>query len=154
MMATTDDAILQLYINCVEMADRVSARRATANSFFLALHTTLAALAAVGTGTSSKLLEDRWAISLVAFVGVVISGAWWMLLRTFRDLNRAKFAVINEIEATHLPIQPFTDEWEVLKKDPVRSWRTRYAEFTTVERVVPCVFAGTYVAVGLRALIG
>ena len=45
-----------------------------------------------------------------------------------------------------LPAAPFTDEGEWLRRDPVRRWRGRYAEFSTLERVVPAVFAAIYVA--------
>lgn len=49
-----------------------------------------------------------------------------------------------------LPAEPFNDEWQVLKADPVKSWRKRYAEFGTVERVVPVVFGAIYVAAIIR----
>jgi hypothetical protein len=152
-MTDVDPVVLQLYLNSVEMADRVSSRRGTANSFFLAVQSGLTAVAAIGTGKSPELLDDFWAVSLLVGVGLMISGTWWMLLRSYRDLNRAKFVVINEIERIHLPVQPFTDEWTELKKDPVGGWRGRYAEFTTVERVVPCLFAIAYLTIGLRALL-
>jgi hypothetical protein len=154
MTEDADPAILQLYLNAVEMADRVSARRGSANSFFLSLQAGLATVVTFSTSGTTKVLDDQWSAALLALVGLVISATWWMVLRTYRDLNRAKFQVINDIEASHLPVQPFTDEWQVLKNDPVRGWRGRYAEFGTVERVVPCAFAVVYVAVGLRALLG
>jgi hypothetical protein len=40
---TGTDRLLELYKLCVEMADRVSARRATANAFFLTLNSALLA---------------------------------------------------------------------------------------------------------------
>jgi hypothetical protein len=44
-MASDDTGtILELYKTAVEMADRTSARRAGANSFFLTLNTALAAI--------------------------------------------------------------------------------------------------------------
>jgi hypothetical protein len=43
-------------------------------------------------------------------------GPWtrWFLLRNYRHLNEAKFVVINKIEAEHLPVKPFLDEWVIL----------------------------------------
>jgi hypothetical protein len=111
------------------MADRVSARRATANGFFLTVQTTLLALMAV------KGLDRDW----VAAGGLVLACAWWLLLRSYRDLSRAKWAVIQAME-TGLPLQPFTDEWVPLSQDPVKWWRPRYAEQGFVERLVPTVF--------------
>ena len=52
--AGTDPVVLELYQLAVEMADRVSARRGLANTFFLTLNTGLAALLgeAICAGTS------------------------------------------------------------------------------------------------------
>src|SRR4051794_34978490 len=74
---------LELYKLAVEMADRISARRALANTFFLTVNTGLAAL------LGGK--ELRW---YVAVAGLVFALAWWWLLQTYRKLNRAKFEVI------------------------------------------------------------
>jgi hypothetical protein len=76
---------------------------------------------------------------------LALSLSWWLLLKSYRDLNRAKFTVINEME-NRLEAKVFKDEWEILKKDDVTWWRGRYAEFGTVERVVPVIFAVLYVA--------
>lgn len=136
------------------MADRVSARRATANSFFITLNVALVALIgfirpaeAPTAGTAREL--DRFGLIYISAAGVVLALAWWLLLRSFRDLNGAKFKVIGEMEK-NLPAQPFNDEWAHLRSDPVRPWRRRYAELGTVERVVPIVFVAIYVAAIIR----
>ena len=61
----------ELYKLAVEMADRVSARRAVANSF-LTVNTGLAAL--LGGGSFS------W---YAAAAGIVFAGTWWALLRSY-----------------------------------------------------------------------
>lgn len=132
--------VLEQYQLAVEMADRVSARRATANSFFLTVQTTLLALMAV------KGIHRDW----VAGAGVVLAVAWWLLLRSYRDLSAAKWKVIQAVEA-QLPLQPFSDEWSYLKQDPVAPLRSRYAELGLVERLVPAVFAAIFVVVILFA---
>src|ERR1039457_6647865 len=91
--AQTDARVLDLYKMAVEMADRVSARRSTANAFFLTAQT---ALVAVIGATSPSLMRATWWIALsVTIAGVVMSASWWLQLRSYRDLNRAKFKVIN-----------------------------------------------------------
>ena len=80
-----------------------------------------------------------------------MSACWWLQLRSYRDLNRAKFAVIIEVEK-QLPVRVFTDEWQSLKTDPIKTWRQRYAELGTVERVVPWVFAALYVTLFVAEL--
>jgi hypothetical protein len=140
-----------LYKLAVEMADRVSARRGIANSFFLTVNTGLAAL--LGSQTL------RW---YVAAAGIVFAVAWWVLLKSYRDLNSAKYAVILEME-TQLPVRVFGDEWDRLKKESVRlalkrdtlkSWLSQYRELGRIERVVPWVFVGIYVAELLRQVSG
>lgn len=144
------DRVFELYKLAVEMADRVSARRTGANAFFLTLHGGLAA--AVGILGQATALKVSVYLLLAPLAGLALSAAWFLLLRSYRDLNRAKFAVITEIEA-QLPVQVFAKEWEQLKKDPVEGWRARYAEQGTVERFVPAVFAVLYVSTIVRVLV-
>lgn len=128
---------LELYKLAVEMADRVSARRTTANTFFLTINTAL--LAFVSTGPVTFL----W---LVALVGIALSLTWWILLKSYRDLNEAKFGVITRMES-NLEARVFGDEWRKLKEDRPKGLRGRYAEFSIVERIVPLIFAGLNIAI-------
>lgn len=146
-----------LYKTAVEMADRISARRATANSFFLTIQTGLASFVSIAQSRSQGV--DRVGVILTAIVGVTLSAVWWLLLRSYRDLNAAKYRVIQGMEAK-LEAAIFTDEWEILKQDPLRAkkgplkkWRGRYAELGFAERLVPVVFAGVYVAASVRVVL-
>jgi len=140
----------ELYKLAVEMADRISARRGTANGFFLTINTGLVAL--VGSATL------RW---YVAASGIVFSGTWWLLLKSYRRLNTAKFSVIIEMEE-RLPKQVFGDEYrhyqesgrkpgsaetvisDVGRRTRMTAWTNKYRELGEVERVVPIVFALIY----------
>jgi len=132
---------LELYRLAVEMADRVSARRGTANSFFLAVHaaviTAVAALLPDRAGTPQPLDS-----TLITSAGMTLAATWWLLLRSYRHLNSAKFNVILKMES-RLPVGAFGDEWQSLKKDPI-GWRKGYAELGEVERIVPIVFFVLY----------
>jgi len=136
-----DQRILELYKLAVEMADRISARRGTANAFFLTIQTTLVSV----VGLSASILKSSpwWIMMAICLAGITLSISWWLQLRSYRDLNTAKFNVINSIEAG-LPVKIFSAEWDFLKRDPIPSWRKRYAELGSVERVVPFVFATIY----------
>jgi hypothetical protein len=122
------EGFLDQYKLAVEMADRVSARRTTANSFFVTVQSAL--VTAFGF---SK--DDRWPL---AVAGIVVAVAWWLSLRSYRMLNSAKFDVINKLE-DHLPAAPYRDEWKILyKRDgPLHK---RYAALSFVEQTVPLVF--------------
>jgi hypothetical protein len=147
-VADSQSTELELYKMAVEMADRISARRALANTFFLTVSTGLAAL------LGGKNL--RW---YVAAAGIVFALAWWWLLQSYRKLNQAKFEVINAIEP-RLPVHLFSSEWEHLKgmKRPGRVWPLRdlwawlasYHELGAVERIVPLAFVAIYVAELIR----
>lgn len=129
------DGLLDIYKLAVEMADRISARRAVASSFFLTALSTLTVL----LGTVST--DD----SAIAAPGVVLSVAWWALLRSYRRLNGAKYEVIQRMERD-LPAAPYTDEWKLLGPGPEgRWWRRRYLELGLIEQIVPIVFAVMFV---------
>lgn len=134
-----DTRVLDLYKLAVEMADRVSARRGTANAFFVSVQS--AVVAALGFLASRQPVPQTRYLVAICVVGVLASLIWFLLLRAYRDLNSAKFKVINSLEE-QLPVALFNDEWEHLKKDPVSRWRRRYAELGTVERYAPLLFGG------------
>ena len=140
----------ELYKLAVEMADRISARRGIANSFFLTANTGVVAI----LGSQNV----RW---YLAAAGIVFAGAWWALLRGYRDLNSAKFEIILAMEE-RLPVRVYGDEWDRLRREPVRfslhrnarqAWLAQYRELGEVERIVPWVFALIYAAEIVRQLI-
>lgn len=141
-----DPRVMEAYKLAVEMADRVSARRATANAFFLTVNTTLVAVVGLRSETDSSALLPV----AVNVAGIAVAACWWFQLRNYRRLNEAKFVIINKIEAEHLPVRPFSDEWAVLSCDDApkkRLARVRAGlrQLGSVERVVPIVFALLYV---------
>ena len=132
----------EIYKLAVEMADRISARRGLANSFFLSVNTGVMALLGIQ--------NVRWYLSAA---GIVTCVTWWALLKSYRDLNRAKFETILAME-TLLPTQVYGDEWARLRKESVRfalrpvalrPWLAQYRELGYIERIVPWVFALIYV---------
>ncbi|MFJ6382362.1 hypothetical protein ACIQI7_20455 [Kitasatospora sp. NPDC092039] len=131
--------LLELYKLAVEMADRVSARRGSANTFFLSVQTALVTL--IGFGIPKLSESPWWVATAVALAGITLSGAWWMQLRSYRDLNGAKFRVINSLE-DKLSARIYTDEWDVLRNAAASGRRHRqYTELGTTERLVPMIFA-------------
>ena len=136
------DGYLDLYKLAVEMADRISARRGLANSFFLTINT--AVLGILGTQSS------RW---YFAVAGITLSVAWWASLVSYRNLNAAKFNVIISMEQ-RLPRQIYEEEWRLLSShrgpagsgsSPSPSRVSKYRELGWVERVVPWVFVLLYI---------
>lgn len=149
------ETALRIYTLAVEMADRVSARRAGANSFFLALQTALAAaLGAFAVRPDARQTQpepDRFVLVLAVVTGIILATAWF-LLRSYRKLNRAKFEVIGKIEDSYFKVKPFSQEWQLLKaQDPVkRRWRDRYTELGFIEQAVPIAFVVLYLALAVH----
>lgn len=140
-----DPRVIEVYKLAVEMSDRVSSRRATANAFFLTVNTTLVAVIGLSNSPESKPVTT---IS-VCIAGILVAACWWFLLRSYRGLNEAKFRVINRIEAEHLPVKPFSDEWDQLvQNDPPDDRRSKvrvgFQQLGTIERVIPFIFATLY----------
>ncbi|HEY6739926.1 MAG TPA: hypothetical protein VI076_13865 [Actinopolymorphaceae bacterium] len=141
------NAIMDQYKLCVEMADRISARRNLTNTFFLSLNS-----AVVGVlGVSAPVLAKMTFLFLAAGVAILVGqcAAWFVLVRSYRQLNDAKWRVVGVIEK-RLPASAFWKaEWAALGEG--RDWR-KYLPFTHVEQVVPLLFASAYV-LGLVAIV-
>ena len=88
---------LEQYKLCVEMADRISQRRQTAHAFFLTVNAGLIALLGWVLPADAGTLQSIWLV-IVGLAGTVLSGTWLLLIRSYRNLNRAKFRVIQQME--------------------------------------------------------
>lgn len=145
--AKYQDAILEQYKLCVEMADRVSARRNLANTFFLSLNS-------IVITTLTIVLRDLrgeiavWLTLPALLILASVCLAWYVLVRSYRQLNGAKFAVIGAMEE-RLPAYAYSRaEWRALGEG--RDWR-RYFPLTQIEQWVPFVFVVAYL-IGFLAL--
>ncbi len=130
------DHVLEQYKLCVEMADRISARRSTANTFFLTLNTLV-----VGALSACAEKFSRLSVIVVCIAAIVLCYVWKRLINSYRQLNTAKHTVIGEFEK-RLPTSPYwSAEWNVLGegKDP-----KKYKQLTAVEKWVPIVFMCLY----------
>lgn len=125
------DMLLVQWQTCVEMANAVSERRDTMNNIFITLN--LAIIAAI-----SFIWDTKTIVLLIA--GIFVCVVWIFFIRNFRELNEAKFDVINKIE-DHLPVSAFKDEWKFLKES------TKYIEGTKLEMILPIAFCFLYIVI-------
>jgi hypothetical protein len=130
--------LFEQYKLYVEMADRVSARRALANTFFLTAHT---ALVTAFTVLLKEGIIARSALGYAPFLAVVLlCYVWWQMVASYRQLNSGKFKVIHALENL-LPVAPYAAEWAALgegKDDKL------YRPLTHIENWVPIGFALLY----------
>ena len=139
------DAALEQYKLAVEMADRLSGRRQSANSFFLSVVSALTV--ANGTG----IVSDWYWTCIVSTVTVLVCFMWWRLLASYRAINSAKFKVIHQIE-TALPYAMFADE-EAIYQPTKRTKRTGYKPLSRIEQAVPALFALPSLAVTVATVV-
>jgi hypothetical protein len=117
-MADSEDPRLKIFKLYLATAEKVSDRRAKANSWMLSVNSAIVGL--YGYLQAGKMMVDAsqkeiwlWAIPAA---GAIVCIAWAALLASYRKLNRAKFAVLTKLEAD-MQFAPFTREEEYLKSD-------------------------------------
>jgi hypothetical protein len=142
-------AVLEQYKLYVEMADRISGRRALANTFFLTLNSAI--FTVIGIFWKDQPHASPW---LLAFPLVVLIGqtlAWFWLVRSYRQLNGAKYAVVGALEE-RLPASPYwRAEWKALGEGQDKA---KYWPLTHLEQWIPILFATAYLAAFIIAVIG
>jgi hypothetical protein len=140
------EVLMEQYKLFVDTSERLVARRQVVNTFFLSVNTL--ALSAVGLVAKEVQTSPLVAIGVVAIsiAAIVLCVAWKTLVRSYAQLNRGKFAVIDCLE-DRLPAALFRAEWAALGagKDP-----KSYKPFTHTEAVVSNIFMVIY---GLAALL-
>ena len=128
--------LLEIYKLHAGLADRVSQRRAEANRLYVSLLAGIfilpAAFLRYGTGT----IPD-WVILLGAGIsGIFLSASWYIVIRSYRQLNSGKFKALDEVEEK-LAYPFFKREWKLLEEGKNIS---KYWKLTVVETFLPIVF--------------
>jgi len=140
------DHYLEQYKQYVEMADRISARRLLANSFFLTVHTSIVGALVVFLKDGIKL-SQLWLI--VPFLSIeLLCYSWWRIVKSYRQLNEGKYKVVHLMEQ-NLPCPPYDIEWEMLGrgKNP-----KLYQPITHIEKDVPIAFGLIYLMIAVFLL--
>lgn len=140
---------LEIYKIYIGMADKISERRQSANSFFLSINTAVVALVSyLQLGQNGKAGSTFYLVISVA--GMIICYMWYRLVLSYKQINSGKFRVVHLIEQ-NLPLAPYDVEWELLGRgeDP-----KKYLPFTHIEIFVPWVFLGLHAFVFLYGLFG
>lgn len=133
-----ENHILEQYKLYVEMADRVSARRMLANSFFVSVHTVL--ITAFTVLLKEKVLQPTL-LGLAPFIAVVLlCFVWRQVVHSYRQLNSGKFRVVHALEQM-LPVAPYDEEWLALGSGKNRK---KYFPLTHIENWVPVCFGVLY----------
>ncbi|MEK1964983.1 hypothetical protein WOB62_24460 [Vibrio parahaemolyticus] len=133
--------LLEQYKLYVEMADRISQRRTSANTYFLSVNSAI--LAFVGYLTVDKSPDYMWLLSLA---GSMLTMFWFNIVLSYRNLNSAKWQVVQDIEK-RLPISPYDAEWDSVQRGTNPKL---YRPITHIESWVPWVFFLLHLIVFIR----
>jgi hypothetical protein len=133
----------------VEMADKISERRTAANTFFLTVNTFILGMIGFlyekGPQSQNPFLLIVFSIALLS-----LCFTWYLLIKSYRQLNTAKYKVVGEFER-FLPSSPYwSAEWKSLGGGENRKL---YTPLTHLESTLPGIFASLYVLaiIGLLA---
>jgi hypothetical protein len=134
----------KLYVKGVE---KTSDRRQHANNYFITINTALISL--IGLSFQVKIFENvAWIKFVLALVGIIICFIFWYLIKSYRQLNTGKFAVIHKIEE-NLPLALYKYEWKILGEGKDKN---KYYPFSRIEQIIPWVFGIIYTLLGLYFL--
>ncbi len=138
--------LLKQYEICIEMADRISQRRQSANNYFISINTALISLLAAFfaysryMGTASPKDTVAMVALVISVLGVANCYIWCRLIKSYKEMNYAKYKVILEME-NYFEYKPYSREWDLLGHGEDKNV---YRKFTEVEPRVPLVFSIFY----------
>lgn len=134
--------LLEEYKLYVNMMDKTSERRASANTFFLTINSAIIGLMGLMLKISSGSIffYVLWNV-ISALVGILLCFSWEEIIKSYSDLNAGRFVIIHILEE-RLPAKMYKSEWDYLKPQEGES---RYTLMTLTEKRVPMLFKVLYI---------
>jgi hypothetical protein len=132
-MEKDQETLFEQYKILVETTSKISDWRQSTNNFYLAVNTTLIAIATYLVNSSQKTSL------MICLVGIIISILWYENIVSYKKINKAKFKVIHKMEE-ELPLGAFSLEKRYYEGDDCK-------ELTSIERYVPAVFGLLYLII-------
>jgi len=123
-----NDHILEQWKTCAEMANCNSERRINSNNIYIAINAAIIALTSFSLDYKSIVMS---------IVGIIVSILWQSTIKSYKELNRVKYRIINKIEKM-LPISPYEYEWKLINEEG------KYKRFTYLETFLPWIFIFLY----------
>ena len=137
--------LLEIYKLHTELADRVSQRREGANRLFVSLLTGTLIFLVAFLRYGAENIPIHAILTAIGVFGVFLSASWYIVIRSYRQLNTGKFAALRELEEK-LAYPCFTREWELLGGKKPEMKISRYWRLSVVETILPIIFAILYIA--------
>ena len=139
--------LLEIYKLHAELADSVSRQRSTANRFYMLVLSGLAVLFSAFLQRKNGVPLE-WLMVGFGLFGILLAGAWYIVIRSYRQLNSGKFKALHELEEK-LAYPFFKREWNLLEegKELKTYWR-----LTVVETFVPVIFFICFLALSVLGI--
>jgi hypothetical protein len=144
----TEQALVEQYKLYVEMADRISARRADTNKFYISLLTALLVILSIVVEKNIFSNVQGFMFIAIAILGLALCFVWVVNIRSYSQLNTGKFKVIHDMEQ-QLPYPCYAREWDILGKGEDRR---KYFQLTRIEQYVPLLIALPYLLLLIYSL--
>ena len=136
--------LLEQYKLYVQSAEHVSTRRVASSRYLLTLNIALVTLYGI---QSEGFVQGYWAI-LVPILGILVSGLWYQIIKSHRDLNDVKFQIIHQLEE-HLPVALYAYEWQLAGE----GHGTPYSAVTDREKWIPIAFVVLHIILFLSPFL-
>lgn len=146
-----NNPIILVYNSFVQTAERNIDRRQTANRFYLSATGAVLFASTIVLGDDLGLTpaSKEVLILLLLLAGVLVQIFWVAAVLTSRRLSASKYEVIAEIERNHLPVRPFSREWDIHQQKGRDKLR-----FTSVELFIPAALGLALTAVLVLVFVG
>lgn len=142
--------LLEIYKLHVELSDKVSERRGITNKFYITILSGILALIsfAVNDGKFIEGVNFYLILFIIGLTGILLCGVWFLNIKSYRQLNSAKFKVLHEIEEK-FECQFLKKEWELLRegKNP-----SIYFRLSKVEQLTPLVLIVPYLVIFIYSI--
>lgn len=137
--------LLEQYKLYVQSAENISSSRIATGRYLLTLNAALLAL----SGLQLSNLNSGYLVLAIPATGVLVSVLWYMIIKSYGNLNEIKFKLIHKLEE-RLPATLFTNEWDMARQGSSKS----YTPVTKIEKWLPPLFITAHVALAIVWMLG
>ena len=148
--SSKNSELLEIYKIHAEHAERVAQRREGANRLYVGILTGFLVAVVALTRFGLEDIVSNVLTLVGGLIGIVLCLSWYLVIRSYRQLNTAKFAILHELEGK-LPFAFFKREWEQLEEGKKLN---KYLNITKAEMTLPALFGILFSALAIWGIVG
>lgn len=137
--------LIEQYKVMLSTSESMIERRQKLTTTYLSIFSAL--LPVISTMLSFSSFYLYLGVAFISLICIILCFSWRNTIISYGKSNRAKFAILEEIES-RLPASMFSSEWLALKKIT-----TKYRSFTNRETVIPVLFVAVYTVLLLISIV-